>query len=200
MSSSSSSGAASAARESDGAGANGFGRAAFAANGIRGGLRRGLRHGAAGAAAAARAAATGAGGAAGAAATGAGGAAGAAGLRASLAHRPVGHADARPTERDRVARSELGLADLLPVHEGARRGAEIHDHDFAGSGHLDVRMHPGHAVVVHAQVARRQLADLDDVLGELFRSHERVARVDVERELHFRVALRHRCLQRRSLA
>ncbi len=69
-------------------------------------------------------------------------------------------------EHDLIARLQLGLVDLLPVDQRALGRAEIDDVDLARTGDLDHRVHAADRLVVDAQVARRQLADLDDVLGQ----------------------------------
>ena len=84
-------------------------------------------------------------------------------------------------ELDLVTALELGLVDLLAVDDRPRRRPEVDDEDLVRPRDLDHRMHPRHAVVVDAQVARGVDADLDDLLRQLFRPDELVALVDPER-------------------
>ncbi len=69
------------------------------------------------------------------------------------------------------------LVDRRAVEDRAGRAAEV-DHSDVAAGHFDDRVHARHGLVVQAQVAALELADLDDVLGQGLGLDELVAVVD----------------------
>jgi hypothetical protein len=73
------------------------------------------------------------------------------------------------------------LLDPLVVEHGAGGAAEV-DHPHVGPGHLDHRVHARDGVVLQAEMAALELADLDDVLSDRLRLEELVVLVDLEVE------------------
>ena len=99
--------------------------------------------------------------------------------------------NARPAELQLVARLQLGLVDLLAIHNCAGCRAEVDNIDLPWAGNLHDRMHPRHALVVDPQMARLQLANLDDVLFERLAPNNLVAVKNVERNRNRHTSLQH---------
>src|SRR5262249_40588777 len=91
------------------------------------------------------------------------------------------HHDDGVAEPQLVTRLEPRLVHALAVDDRARRRPEIDDVDLVRARPLDYRVHARDGSVVDAQVARIELAYLDDVLRETLGPYELIALVDVER-------------------
>src|SRR5690606_4809968 len=59
-----------------------------------------------------------------------------------------GDLQAGVADDDLISRLELGLVDLLAVHEGPLRGTQVDDAHVTGARDLDDGMHPTDAVIV----------------------------------------------------
>src|SRR5205814_7648614 len=85
--------------------------------------------------------------------------------------------DDRVAELNLVTRFQTRLVHALAVDDRPRRRTQVDDVDLARPGDLDHRVHARDRGVLDAQVARIELADLDDVLRERLGPNELIALV-----------------------
>jgi hypothetical protein len=91
--------------------------------------------------------------------------------------------DLRAADLDLIADADLALVDARAVHQRARLVAEIDQGDVVGPcPDLDDGVHARCKLVLHAQMALRVFADLDDVLRHRLTAHERLVLVQPKRE------------------